>query len=80
MTSFEPGAAAVCPECGALVPVVQGHWLLVHREGSSEYAYPRGHDARCPGSLLPVDGLAGSAPSSASSWCAPCAAAAASCA
>jgi adenine-specific DNA methylase len=67
MSSFESGAAAICPECGALVPLVQGHWLLVHREGSSEYAYPRGEDGRCPGSMLPVEGLAGSAQSSGAS-------------
>jgi hypothetical protein len=47
---------ATCPECGASVPVVGGRWLYVHREGSAEYAYPRGNRAaRCPGSLFPVD-------------------------
>jgi adenine-specific DNA methylase len=56
MSSFESGAAAVCPECGALAPLVQG-WLQVHREGSAEYAYPRGQEYRCKGSLLPGDGL-----------------------
>jgi hypothetical protein len=46
---------ATCPECGASVPVVGGRWLYVHREGSPEYAYPRGDNAaRCPGSLFPV--------------------------
>ena len=46
---------ATCPECGASVPVVGGRWLYVHREGSAEYAYPRGDNgARCPGSLFPV--------------------------
>ena len=46
---------ATCPECGASVPVVGGRWLYVHREGSAEYAYPRGNSAvRCPGSLFPV--------------------------
>ena len=46
---------ATCPECGASVPVVGGRWLYVHREGSAEYAYPRGDGAaRCPGSLFPV--------------------------
>ena len=46
---------ASCPECGATVPVVAGRWLHVHREGSAEYAYPRGGGPRrCPGSLLPI--------------------------
>jgi hypothetical protein len=44
----------VCPECHATVPVVGGR-LLVHRQGSGEYAYPRGDARRCAGSLLPVD-------------------------
>ena len=53
---------ATCPECGASVPVVGGRWLYVHREGSAEYAYPRGNGgARCPGSLFPVGAL-GTAP------------------
>jgi hypothetical protein len=53
---------ATCPECGASVPVVGGRWLYVHREGSAEYAYPRGDNAlRCPGSLFPVAPLASSA-------------------
>ena len=56
MGSFESGAAAVCPECSALVPLVQGRWLQVHCQGSAEYAYPRGQDGRCSGSLLPSDG------------------------
>jgi hypothetical protein len=43
---------AVCPECGAMVPVIGGGWLTVHREGSAEYVYPRGSSQRCPGSLL----------------------------
>jgi len=43
---------AVCPECGATVAVLGGGWLAVHRQGSSEYAYPRGHSQRCAGSLL----------------------------
>lgn len=41
MGPFESGAAFVCPECDALVPLVQG-WLQVHRQGSAEYAYPPG--------------------------------------
>ncbi len=46
---------ATCPECGASVPVVGGRWLYVHREGTAEYAYPRGDSGlRCPGSLFPV--------------------------
>jgi hypothetical protein len=44
----------VCPECQARVPLV-GRRLLVHRQGSGEYAYPRGDAYRCVGSLLPVD-------------------------
>ena len=53
---------ATCPECGASVPIVGGRWLYVHREGSAEYAYPRGDGAqRCPGSLFPV-GPAAAAP------------------
>lgn len=58
MGSVESGAAAFCPECGALVPLVHGRWLQVHRQGSAEYAYPRGQDHRCSGSLLPADGVA----------------------
>jgi hypothetical protein len=46
----EPTAA--CPECGATVAVLGGGWLAVHRKGSAEYAYPRGANQRCPGSLL----------------------------
>lgn len=54
---------ATCPECGASVPVVGGRWLYVHREGSAEYAYPRGNGgARCPGSLFPVGALGSVAP------------------
>jgi len=54
---------ATCPECGASVPVVGGRWLYVHREGSAEYAYPRGSGgARCPGSLFPVGALGPAAP------------------
>jgi hypothetical protein len=54
-TSSSAGARASCPECGASVPIVAGRWLHVHREGSAEYAYPRGSGPRrCPGSLLPV--------------------------
>jgi hypothetical protein len=58
MTTFIHGAAAICPECDALVPLVDGQWLGVHRYGSAEYAYPRGRVQRCRGSLLPVDGVA----------------------
>ena len=47
-------AQARCPECGAAVPLVGGRWLQAHWEGSSDYAYPRGRRARCPGSFLPV--------------------------
>lgn len=47
---------AVCPECAAVVPLVGDRWLQVHRQGSSEYVYPRGAGgARCPGSLLLAD-------------------------
>lgn len=45
---------APCPECGAPVPLVADRWLLAHWEGSSDYAYPRGQRARCPGSFLPI--------------------------
>jgi len=45
---------ATCPECGAIVAVLGGRWLAVHREGSPEYAYPRGVSDRCFGSLLTV--------------------------
>ena len=51
---LEPLHTAVCPQCGAAVPVVGARWLSVHREGSAEYAYPRGSSQRCLGSLLPV--------------------------
>ncbi|MGH3317071.1 MAG: hypothetical protein ACRDO0_13085 [Nocardioidaceae bacterium] len=38
------------------MPLVGDRWLQVHRQGSSEYAYPRGAgSARCPGSLLLAD-------------------------
>ena len=57
MGTVESGAAAFCPECGALVPLVHGRWLQVHRHGSAEYAYPRGQAHRCSGSLLPAEGL-----------------------
>jgi hypothetical protein len=48
-------ATVPCPECGATVPVVAaGRWVAVHRVGSGEYAYPRGHRDRCSGSLQAV--------------------------
>jgi len=56
---FNVTGRATCPECGASVPVVGGRWLYVHREGSAEYAQPRGANGlRCPGSLFPVGPLA----------------------
>ena len=60
MPNQQPTAAdngrhtATCPECGATVPVLGGHWLAVHHEGSPDYVYPRGFSERCFGSLLTV--------------------------
>jgi hypothetical protein len=49
---------ALCPECGVSVPVVGIRWLIAHRADSTEYAFPRGSNDRCPGSLLRVPGAA----------------------
>jgi adenine-specific DNA methylase len=63
VSSVETSAVAVCPACGALVPLAQERWLQVHREGSAEYAYPRAGERRCAGSLLPATATAATDPS-----------------
>jgi hypothetical protein len=45
---------AVCPHCGASVPLVRDRWLHVHNEGSTDYVIPRADQPRCPGSFLPI--------------------------
>jgi len=45
---------AVCPHCGARVPLVRDRWLLVHNEGSTEYVIPGPDRPRCPGSFLQI--------------------------
>lgn len=52
-------SAIACPECGALVDLLRGRWILVHREGSSGYEFPAQGRRRCPGSLLQVVPLPG---------------------
>ena len=43
---------AVCPECGALVPLVRDRWLHVHNVGSAAYMFPGPDRPRCPGSFI----------------------------
>ena len=45
---------AICPECGAYVPLVRERWLHVHNEGSPTYIFPGPDRPRCPGSFMPV--------------------------
>lgn len=43
---------AICPECGATVPLIRQRWLQVHNEGSAQYIFPGPDRPRCPGSLI----------------------------
>lgn len=46
---------ALCPRCGACVPLIRNRWLHVHNEGSADYVFPRADRPRCLGSFMPAN-------------------------
>ena len=47
---------AICPECGALVPLVRDRWLHLHNVGSTAYTFAGPDRPRCPGSFILATG------------------------